>query len=271
MECFSVRRMGLYMKAELIENWKKNLSILLSEFLGIFFIILLFSFQFCRCGSSVESVQGITTIITNSLMFVYLLFLCAMLANVCDDYATKAQRIRQIMLPVTNLEKFVTRILRATVFLTISFFLMACLADFVRILVFPLFFPYSFETIVPLLCKEFGQLLSVSNVSDLKISNDVSMFLNIFFLWILSVFLLGGIVFRKRAFLYTGIIIVLLLILGGMLFNYSIRAFNLQLDFSKGSTIAFSLIMTVLALFNVWLSYRLFCRIPVISRKVIGK
>ena len=88
-------------------------------------------------------------------------------------------------------------------------------------------------------------------------------------IWVISVYLLGGMFFRRYAWLFVSLGFFLILMAIGYFLNRYVPDYMIEIDkdaFLYGA----SLVLAILSLLNVWLSYRLFCRLQLINHKWIN-
>lgn len=156
MPSFDFRRFTMLLGHELAGNWRRHLR----EFL-VFYVV------FLACIGSVfyaPSRYGIgpdvvkhwtfpheTAMFESAVMAVSIAFYVLLVYGVSLTFShlyTKQQRIAWLMLPATNLEKFLARVLVYSVFWSVALLVALVLADVTRMLVFPLF-GHGYSSLLP--------------------------------------------------------------------------------------------------------------------------
>lgn len=141
---------------------------------------------------------------------------------------TKKQRISYLMLPASNLEKFLCRLLICTVGVFLVNGLVFALTDIVRSLLFVAFgkpscftLPTLYQWHVNVLTGHADGILYASGRYDwTEVFNALSM-IGAF----MSIFILGSSIFRKHSFVYTAVVLLTLSIIFNMIFmgqNHSV-------------------------------------------------
>ena len=169
---------------------------------------------------------------------------------------TKEQRTTMLMLPASNAEKFCARLVYVLV--VIPLLVIAAL-------------------LVATLLRMGIQLLLGHDyiVFGLDILTDEGGFgfLNSLLghLFGLSVFVLGGVLFRKHPFIWTCVSTMAILFIIALVMGLIVKLFlpththvHVEVDFPR--TIG-NILAGVLTVFNIWLSYRLFCRLQLVQHK----
>ncbi len=195
------------------------------------------------------------------LVFISLLVVCT---NVFAMLKNKQKRIAFLTLPATNLERWTTAILFAVILMPVCVVLAYVLGDVLRNIVF---------------CVQgkewlFGVDTFMERIATVsKRSLFGYLFKGAIWLWVLSLYVLGGTWFRKGAFVYVSTFLIALTTLLGYLANvFKSEILTFLVDgVSKGQEdyIAYSLlvVVTALAIFHFWLSYRIFTRFQLITSK----
>lgn len=275
MNNFDPRRFTLVLKRDLLENRKRYLLGSVAIFLANFLATSFCFYAVSRYGETSSSntygnpalARGMAVSLVHFLYWGGLLF---SLSRTFSNLKTKQGRIASLMLPATNLEKYLSRVLIHTLFYTLAFILAAILADLARMGVYSLF-PHNYGSILPGLWKEAtGDFPLPSHYSP-----DRYCFLVAASAWYYSCYLLGSAGFRKRPFLYTMLCQLLLFLFLGTSMDIARNQISLRmdvLDLNRDLWIWLQCgIFALATLFNVWLSYRLFQRIQVIPRKILGR
>ncbi|WP_051530781.1 hypothetical protein [Prevotella dentasini] len=132
---------------------------------------------------------------------------------IVSDLKTKQDKIQELMLPATNLEKFVARLLGSTLFVLLIMFIAFALSDVLQ------------QLLNMLIHKGSRASMLVSLFSDLdmfsNLPQDAKSAVWVYLLGAVSsfsVFALGGMLFRKVAWLKTSIAVFLIIVIGLSLF-----------------------------------------------------
>lgn len=260
---FDIRRFWQTLKWTVLSE-RKGLITIAVGFLVAFLAIQLFScftiFDL-TAGLGHEAAVGGIIACLGVVSFMRLYYASGVLGNARES----RQRTTVLMLPASNLEKFAARLVLCLVLIPLLLKLMMLGATGLRML-FELMAGHSgitagFEdpyTNIPLELSAYSQFIVDA--------------------WTFSLFVLGGVFFRHRPFVWTCVTLFaasLLLITFGLYFTMLIGEENVA-NFTKNSfssmtweraEIIFSIVTTLFTVFNVWLSYRLYCRLQVVQHK----
>ena len=270
--CFSFSRLGLVMKRDFIENWKTNLYVFLGTSLAFLSVYLFNMIEYESRPS-----KGTTFYVfdhTEGFMVIFIFLLLYFASITMNNMRTKEARIAYLMLPATSLEKFVSRVLYATVGVFVMILGASLLAEIVHWAFMPFFdeMPDKFKVCVwP---EAWGKIWSKINPFR---TNNVYLNVSIALLWQHSIFVLGGNYFGKHPFLKTSGIMILIAILlswaGSSIHWDDLKWIHdciennthwLTEDIVAGFV---SFIFFAFTIFNWWLSYKLFTRQQVIKPK----
>ena len=279
--CFSFARLGLVMKRDLMENWKKNLYRFLGPYAG-FLLVIIFCYMI-ECDFS--SFQ--TTILSAfTLILVFGGYYTA--SSIMENMDTQQNRISFLMLPATSMEKFITRALYVTIGFTLTMIIALLLAEATRFLFLPLFdLPEGYnQSVLPFMWENLTRFQSMKFTGEgadesytIGVMTNVIGWLVLF--WSHSFFILGGCYWQKHPFWKTlGVIMLVnhLLVLIGILLIQSLEDVNWQINEEwveanlswitiEGILSFFVVLFTCLLALNWWLSYRCFNRSQVIKPK----
>ncbi|MDD7760579.1 MAG: hypothetical protein PT955_07250, partial [Bacteroidales bacterium] len=190
------------------------------------------------------------------------------LSQMMKPMETKTSRINYLMLPATNAEKFVSRLLMATIGFWITAIVALAFATASRYIFMP-FMYVNPDLYHPIFGNVMAELFDFScQIHDIKgiIMSDfeVGMFVVMLVIWGYTIYMLGGNIWYKNAFIKTVAAMTVITILGNIVLISLISAFGItKEDFTILLNTATS-VFTVLAIVNIWLSYRLFRRAQVI-------
>ena len=299
---FSFARLGAVLKCDLVEHRWSNIAaffILFAAFLAS---------QLANMNSiigtglrhSIQPDQYMPSLAANFVPFFYgvlsLALMCAA-ADMCGvPLKTKGRGLNYLMMPATNMEKFVARALVNTILLIVMAFVALLLADLVRMLFVPLFEVKEFYGFtLPRILAEFGETFSSAyrtggDVWGPTVDGTVRVIgfsayygaVNVTimvaaFLFAHSLFILGGCIWRKAAIIkiwITQIVVTFAVVwifvklepyvlpwLGDVLTSL------FETEQQAGMTLMNIAIPVLLALtvLNWWLGYRLFSRKQVVA------
>lgn len=211
METFNIQRFG-NVCTRLVMLRKK-------EYFNLFLAVVLFVGLFCvfTCnplsGDAIEPLQykylflqlGIT-IYSFSLILITLYG-----ANIIRDLKTKQQRIDELVLPATSLEKFTARVLASTVLILIIIVAGIMVADVLQMLINMLLHKGTFASFC---LSSFNVASTELQTSIIAIENVVHKPIRFMFVLTLisgnAFYLLGGMLFRKTAWLKTTLAVIIL-------------------------------------------------------------
>ena len=194
-------------------------------------------------------------------------------SGVLGNARNSRQRVTALMLPASNLEKFAARLVYCCIVMLLLLYVAVFAATCLRMLL---------ELIAG--HDDITAGLSVFSAGDLKIMDmdddglgrSTFLYLAVSW-WSTSIFVLGGLFFRTRPFVWTNVtMFVGSLVLFTLLFYIGIligedRIKNFFMNFKDMTFDTFrlivSLILTAFTVFNVWLSYWLYKRLEVVQHK----
>jgi|GEM_PF-358244 len=274
MKHFNINRFWQVLKWTVISE-KKSIITAFIAFTVAFLAIQLFScftiFDINRSLGPAATMAGTGTCAA------ILGFMAAYYASgILGNARTTQQRTTALMLPASNLEKFIARIIYCCIGMLIVLYLAALAATGLRMF---LELIAGHDQITAELGILFGYVSPYGY--DEQIENGISfgpLFPTAITLWSTSLYVLGGAFFRKRPFVWTNVV----LFAGGLLL-FSIVFYVATLigeeellhmldPIVKNMTAeAFfnwvSVFLFAFTALNVWLSYRLFSRLQVVQHK----
>ena len=144
-------------------------------------------------------------------------------ANIIRDLKTKQQRIDELVLPATNLEKFTARVLASTVLVLILAAAGIVAGDILQMLINMLLHKGTFGSISLYATKQMYSMMETNILAIENVAHKPIRFM--FVLTLISsnaFYLLGGMVFRKTAWLKTTLaVIVISIALFSMFVGYA--------------------------------------------------
>lgn len=278
MKNFSTHRFGLLMRNELTGN-RTALLRALGIMLIVCFAVLMFSlFRAGAYGfpdvSAEEAGLRIYYSVKGAENLLQVIFLFSVLvifpSSTCSNLGTKQKRIAAIMLPATQTEKFLARLLVTAVVYPALYMIAVVVADALRLLLFS-FLPHSLPAVFPAFFASMGE--NVGEWCTLLTEGEAAAFFAIpgVMLMVHALFLLGSSLFRRHAAVWT----FLLILAGQAVINAILILFSpawqaAEPDVDMVAAVAGAVCWAV-ALTCYWLALNRYKRIQVIPRKYIKK
>ena len=299
---FSFARLGAVLKCDLVEHRWSNIAAFFILFAA--FLASQLSNMNSIIGTglrhSIQPDQYMPSLAANFVPFFYgvlsLALMCAA-ADMCGvPLKTKGRGLNYLMMPATNMEKFVARALVNTILLIVMAFAALLLADLVRMLFVPLFEVKEFYGFtLPRILAEFGETFSYAyrtggEVWGLTADGTVRVIgfstyygaVNVTtivaaFLFAHSLFILGGCIWRKAAIIkiwitqivVTSAVVWIFIKLEPYVLPWlsDVLTSLFETEQRAGMTLMSIAIPVLLALtaLNWWLGYRLFSRKQVVA------
>ena len=262
---FSLTRLGLLLKREYSVNWKQHVYRLLAIY-GTFLVVLFFQLLISEPNEAVsQTIHRFSSIVGFVCGVVSMVYLSQMM----EPMETKTSRINYLMLPATNAEKFVSRLLMATVGFWITAIVALAFATASRYIFMPFMYvnPDLYHPIFGNVMAEFFDFSGPITFNEIIMNDfEAGMFVVMLVIWGYTIYMLGGNIWYKNAFIKTVAAMTVITILGNIVLFSLISAFESEITkeiFTILLNTATS-VFTVLAIVNIWLSYRLFRRAQVI-------
>jgi len=263
MKKFDINRFCKVM-SRLILIRRRSIIKLFAGFLIGFFVIAIMFFPFFERQPMSDTyirirLWGITPFI--NIVFAMSLFTIA--TFVISDLGKRQQRINEMMLPATNIEKFLARFILVSVVYPLLIVIAFIAADGLQQLTTMLIF-YGGRASLVVTWYEYCQSLRIG--SPLWVRAEIVLLTN-------SFALLGGMFFRKAAWLKT--LISLFVIIIGIAMSlttfayllYEHTDYELVFDDDALTTVISNLICIGLTVFMYWSSYKLYTRLQVINNR----
>jgi len=195
-------------------------------------------------------------------------------AMIISDLKTKQQRIDELALPATNLEKFVARVIGSTllavVILVVAFFV----ADLLQMLINMLLHKGTFASITVAVKDTIMKTRDFDITPYMEESGmSISMAMTLCILTPNAFYILGGMLFRKTAWLKTSLALVLLAIIVFSLFvGYAYLVYKYTdyvvyiPEWASNSwfSITFNIVQIAVC---YYLAYRIYCRLQAINTR----
>ena len=262
---FSLTRLGLLLKREYSVNWKQHVYRLLAiygTFLVTLFMTMLTNDPYTPSAQTIHHFTEIVGFVCGVVSMVYL-------SQMMKPMETKTSRINYLMLPATNAEKFVSRLLMATVGFWITAIVALAFATASRYIFMPFMYvnPDLYHPIFGNVMAEFFDFGGPITFNEIRMNDfEAGMFVLMFVIWGYTIYMLGGNIWYKNAFIKTVAAMTVITILGNVVLFSLISAFGIEVSDQNFAVIVDTAtgVLTALSVFNVWLSYRLFRRAQVI-------
>ena len=286
MKSFSINRFGKMLCWVLRVNMRSLLAWAVGSvgavFMGELMAIKMAGFNTPYSFLSATSQMGSVILVLVSLI---------MVSSVVSTINEKRKRESFLMLPATNLEKYLALMVYTSVVCMVCLTLAFVLGDCLRMLWFWISPPkdsyssfdgetlyYWWSSVLPLLVRDFTPNVLVGNSGFEYTAWYIAMELVVvagMTLWIHSLMTLGGTLLRKYAFIITSAFFILCLSLFVKFVSYyEISMFtsnweNGKLVTQEVGTLAYVLaaVLPLFAIFNYWASFRIFKGFQLITNK----
>ena len=195
-------------------------------------------------------------------------------AMIISDLKTKQQRIDELALPATNLEKFVARAIGSTLLAVVIFLVAFFVADLLQMLINMLLHKGTFASTTVMIKDAITKI----RILDIKPSAEetfmsVSMSNILSFLAPNACYILGGMLFRKTAWLKTSLALIILGIIifslfvgyGYLVYKYTDYVVYIP-EWASNSwfSVTFNIVQIAVC---YYLAYRIYCRLQAINTR----
>ena len=273
-------RLVMVLRWDALSNWKKYVRNTLG--LAFVFSFICICFQFNWRSNGYVTYHDVKDLylgnVSGLFMFMsfIIFFFCG--SRIFINMKTKASRSLFLMLPATNMEKFISRLLYTVVGTSLMIFASWMIADIIQF-VFSLFLTPGMQG--SLVARAFEQLFLKNNfdsshfvvrngTSVLGQTFPVGMFLLSLTIFNHSFFTLGGTVFRKSATLLTICSSFILMFLTALISSFVDDDVLVHFVQSmQPNTFGWLMVnvFLLLSVFNYWASYKLFTHMQIINNK----
>ena len=268
MENFNIKRFGNTFRWFFCENRSRLLAWSAGLALGIFVVQSLFLWMTLAHieGAQLNSeiLRGVCLPISEICALFTLWFV---FSQIFSTLKPKQKRIAYLTLPATNLERYLAAFFMTVVVWPICVMLAVALGDTLRMLFFGLLGKGWVSGVVAFFNREGNSLTGWE-----KVLNNMSEFA--MSAWVCSAFILGGTWFKKRQFLFTGLILIVLTtalvwLCAQLHINYEILTFDAETKEVHMTWLVYPSIigLTAFSLLNFWGSYQIFKRFQIITSK----
>ena len=274
METFNIQRFG-NVCTRLVMLRKR-------EYFNIFLAITLFVALSCIFACNPFSGEAKETLeyaysffqVVGSIYAFAVVFIIVNGANIIRDLKTKQQRIDELVLPATNLEKFTARVLASTVLVLILAAAGIVAGDILQMLINMLLHKGTFGSISLYATKQMYSMMETNILAIENVAHKPIRFM--FVLTLISsnaFYLLGGMVFRKTAWLKTTLaVIVISIALFSMFVGYAYVVYGYtnyvvyMPEWMQDSWFNITLLI-VQTCACYYFAYRIYCRLQAINTR----
>lgn len=285
MKNFDHNRFALLLKHDVIQHSRTYLRFALGSFVAFFIINFLLTYNSALLQPKADIAAAANWDLNNVSdfsTFIMVLLIIVSVSSIFGNMNTKQERIRFLMLPATNLEKYLCRWLQFSFLSVILIVATYCLADVACWLLrtmmgqgLGLSMPRFFSGTTRALLFHADWTEAAGTTYEF---NPVGLITLIAFL---STYHLGGAFFRRVPFIFTTLAIIasgialtiVMTTLATIVFDATnINAFFDMLDRSSAvlAFVIFYVLPIAWAALCHWSAYRMFCRANVITHKTIG-
>jgi hypothetical protein len=263
MKTFDIHRFGKVLKWTIYYNKSTLTKITMGFFIAFLAIYFLTTDLFFSSSSSFPNRLNSAAGVTFGMFFVFL-FLTP--SWILSNMKNRKSSLDYLMLPATNLEKFLARIVMVTVFYTLCVVAAQIAADLIQWIISMFRYPVS-QT--GLISTDILENHYISFGGHARGFNSCyargNMLVLIWIIWMHSVYTLGGTVFRKCAWIITSLLLLVL----GIIVVWSGFGFGFEIALINDGVII-TLMFLVFAGLNYYMSYKVFSRIQLINNKWIN-
>jgi hypothetical protein len=199
---FNVKRFGLVLKKDFLENWKRYLLYFIVLF-GIMALIMIFTANDAYRAMLIYGRfphPGLNTQLLQIASFSFLAGGLLFASTAMDTMKRKTQRVSYLILPASNFEKYFSRWLIVMIGYIIAFFIALWLADFMRVLVCSMRYPT-----LEINALDMGEIIKTVGGNPDSLDRNKSIFAICISLYLLfqSIFVLGTLFWEKLSFIKT--------------------------------------------------------------------
>ena len=229
MKKFNINRFGQTFRGVVATNFRNFIAWTLGAAVGAFLMEMIFVAMNVRSDGG-NYVPVLYSTISQICQIALIIFVLVALSTGFADYQKKAKREAFLMLPSTNLEKFLAVVIYVTVVWSLAGFLAFAIGDTLRMAVRALAYGNEWYSLVPKVLEMFSDIIPTigDNMMIQTLSHKVCVPIVIvgLFTWIHSTYILGGTLLRKYTFVVTSLVIILVFLLFAWWVNkYDLKVF----------------------------------------------
>ena len=304
MNNFNINRFGQTFRWVVATNFRNFIAWTLGAAVGAFLMEMIFVAMNVHSDGG-NYVPVLYSTISQICQIALIIFVLVALSTGFADYQKKAKREAFLMLPSTNLEKFLAVVIYVTVVWSLAGFLAFVVGDTLRMAVRALAYGNEWYSLVPKMLDLFGEM--IPSYEDGMMIRPISyrvcapIALIGLFVWLHSTYILGGTLLRKYAFVASSLVIISAFILMAWLNQkYNLQFFyvdtfidgqsvdalrqsgaldangpwsakSVQIIHKVGALGYFiTVALPILSIFNYWASFHIFKGFQLITNKWIN-
>ena len=229
-------------------------------------------------SSYLGDLQNVSSLCGVILMIAALIGLSTIFLNLNK----KTKRESFLMLPASNMEKFLSAVIYVTVVWTVSMFLAFCLGDTLRMVVRSVIYGNQWISTVPMMVEFLIPTLHFSSFGLIVPTWTRVMIIVMIvfgFIWAHSLYILSGTLLRKYSFVVSSLVLILsIMIWAWIIDKLELKVFyvemieisNTKVDYVQKTGVmgyVLSIGFPLLACFNYWASYHIFKGFQLITNK----
>lgn len=265
MDTFNFNRFWLTLKTLVVSERKRHIRTILISFVSIMCYFSIPPISVWNAGN-ISDTTYIYMTWYGFISFFFVMMLSVAPSLIMWGYDRKEQRITHFILPASRLEKFIALVCVSIVVNFAYYFIGVLLADIMQWLILTV----SGVDNPQLVMAEFFRNRSVFQVSGTYVSTVSAILFSVsILLCSMSIYLLGGVFFRRYSWLFTSMVLFFIFIF--IMFAVGKSYINEEQLMSPIDIMnMLTAIMFTVACLNVWLSYWLYSRLQVINNKWIN-
>ena len=232
MNSFNINRFGQTFRWVVATNFRNFMAWTLGAGVGAFLMEMIFIAMNIHSDGG-NYVPLLYSTISQICQIALIIFVLVALSTGFADYLKKAKREAFLMLPSTNLEKFLAVVIYVTVVWSLAGFLAFAVGDTLRMAVRALAYGNEWYSLVPKVLDMFSEMIPTFDdgmmIYTIPYKVCTSIFLVGLFVWIHSTYILGGTLLRKYAFVLSSLVIILASLLTAWLINkFNLNVFYVE-------------------------------------------
>jgi len=233
MNSFNMNRFGQTFCWVVATNFRNFLAWTLGAGVGAFLMEMIFVAMNVQSDGG-NYVPVLYSTISQICQIALIIFVLVALSTGFADYQKKAKREAFLMLPSTNLEKFLAVVIYVTVVWSLAGFLAFAIGDTLRMAVRALAYGNEWYSLVPRVLDLFGEMIPTFDEGGMMIQTlsykvCVPIVIVGLLVWIHSTYILGGTLLRKYTFVVSSLVIILVFLLFAWLVNkFDLKVFYVE-------------------------------------------
>ena len=281
MNSFSLNRFWNTFRWVVATNFRNFIAWTLGAAVGAFLMeMILVAINVHSDGGNYVSV--LYSSISQICQIAVIIFVLVAFSTGFADYQKKPRREAFLMLPSSNLEKFLAVVIYVTVVWSLAGFLAFAIGDTLRMAVRALAYGNEWCSLVPRVLYMFSEIMPTFDegtvIATIPYKVCAPIFVVGLLIWIHSTYILGGTLLRKYAFVMSSLVIIsVFLLLAWLAYKLNFNAFyvdtltvgqSTQMFHKVGALGYFTTVaLPILSLFNYWASFHIFKGFQLITNK----